>query len=71
MKLKHKVLEKELKMISTKKNLEDANIVNEATITPVKEGIGRVTEILGTPTRDSSDVNSPFFPKARGRNVKN
>ena len=71
MKLKHKVLEKELKMISTKKNLEDANIVNEATITPDKEGIGWVTEILGTPPRDSSDVNSPFFPKARGRNVKN
>ena len=61
------------------KKLEAANLVSEATITPVKDGAGllpvpqagRVTEILGTPTRESSDVSSPVFTKAKGRNVKN
>ena len=55
------------------KKLEAANLVSEATITPVKDGngllrcpqSGRVTDIIGTPVRENlaSDVNSLVFAK--------
>ena len=63
------------------KKLEAANLVSEATITPVKDGNGllrcpqpgRVTEIIGTPVREdlTSDVSSPVFSKSKGKSLKN